>query len=155
MSGQVITVVYMSDPIILRYCVFSKGVSNVGDVEWESGVKSIPGSNGVMADLQSSNPNHMIICSIYDSWEREIVRFCISRDIDTPSNQFIGPKSENFQNSLSSRLKALTVPSESATMVKSSVATPTSVAAAQSWHFAILVNKLGKIPKIFEQLDHL
>ena len=32
---------------------------------------------------------------------------------------------------------------------------PTSVAAAQSWYFAILVNKLGKIPKIFEQLDHL
>ena len=30
-----------------------------------------------------------------------------------------------------------------------------SVAAAQSWYFAILVNKLGKIPKIFEQLDHL
>jgi hypothetical protein len=30
-----------------------------------------------------------------------------------------------------------------------------SVAAAPSWHFAILVNKLGKILKIFEQLDHL
>ena len=30
-----------------------------------------------------------------------------------------------------------------------------SVAAAQSWHFAILVNKLSKISKIFEQLDHL
>ena len=30
-----------------------------------------------------------------------------------------------------------------------------SVAAALSWHFAILVNKLGKILKIFEQLDHL
>ena len=31
----------------------------------------------------------------------------------------------------------------------------TSVAAALSWHFAILVNKLGKILKIFEQLDHI
>ena len=30
-----------------------------------------------------------------------------------------------------------------------------SVAAAPSWHFAILVNKLGKILKIFEQLDHI
>ena len=30
-----------------------------------------------------------------------------------------------------------------------------SVAAAPSWHFAILINKLGKILKIFEQLDHI
>ena len=30
-----------------------------------------------------------------------------------------------------------------------------SVATALSWHFAILVNKLGKILKIFAQLDHI
>ena len=30
-----------------------------------------------------------------------------------------------------------------------------SVAAAPSWHFAILVNKFCKIMKLFEQLDHL
>ena len=69
MSGHVITETYISNPIILQYLVFSDSVSRVDETEREFGVRSIPGSKGVVAVLDSSRPKQVSICSIYDCWD--------------------------------------------------------------------------------------
>ena len=48
MSGRVITAVYIKEPIISLYLVFSVGMRSVSDTVGESKLRLIPGSMGVM-----------------------------------------------------------------------------------------------------------
>jgi len=51
MSGHVITLTYISEPIISWYFIFSDGLSRFSDTNSESGVRSMPGYIGVTATL--------------------------------------------------------------------------------------------------------
>lgn len=48
MSRCIVTEMYISNLIILQYLIFSDGVSRVNETEEESGIRSIPGSKGVV-----------------------------------------------------------------------------------------------------------
>src|SRR5882672_7895647 len=93
MSGWVITLAYIRHPIISLYFVFPLGISRLGKTALEPGVRSILGSMGVAAGLESSRPKQVIICSIYTCWPSAMVLASWLHVRLTPSSQLIGPKS--------------------------------------------------------------
>ena len=127
MSGRVITVVYINDPIISQYILFSDGESKLGETAGESGVRLILGSKGVTVVRASSKLKQVTIRSMYACWLREMVLAVVFRSIWTPSSQLIGPKSDIFQWAQISLFKSSVDSSESVTIVKSSVVAPTIV----------------------------